>query len=420
MKHAVAVLVAVLAVAVSAQDYYYGGEPAPSMYAAQAGMAPSMMMQSAPAAYAPIMYGGAQPGSAFIAGMPQAAAFVEQQQQQQQQQAYAPFPQDMEEEEQVADAADEAEAENEAEEAAEHEEEGENEAEQQQEGEEEEESDEMRFQQTARPEHKKKAKKLMKKGKKKGSKALRAAKKYLSKLVGGGKKKKGKKGKKGKVVMKGKKAKATNSWFKPTVGKKKNKLSRTPNAKTPKSAGGKALPPMPAPLPKPPKINCKKHPAKCIDAETPAEGEEPGDHSPKAVFKKKMEVIRKSLLTNNRNIAQESKWIDQVEAIMKQYKLKVKKVKEHIADERKAIKELLRQRRIVLNEKKQKELELKLKIATTELNALTEALSQVQKKEKELGAGKTTLGSKIKLLADDLKKLRTKHAADKAQSIVKH
>jgi len=74
----------------------------------------------------------------------------------------------------------------------------------------------------------------------------------------------------------------------------------------------------------------------------------------------------------------------------------------------------------VLNEKKQKELELKLKIATTELNALTEALSQVQKKEKELGAGKTTLGSKIKLLADDLKKLRTKHAADKAQSIVKH
>lgn len=436
MKHAitVSVLVAVLAVvAVSAQDYYYGAEPAPSMYAAQAGQ-PMQMQQPMPPAYGPIMYGGAQPNAAFLAAMPPQAAFVEQQQQQE---AYMPFPQESEEESEVTD---EAESENEVAEAAEAEmgDEAVEELEEQQEdavdaeGESElEAGDDMRFQETTATSHgpfkrlkkrlKKKVKKLMKKAKRKGRKAFRAAKKFLKKLVGGGKKKK-RQGRKGRVVMAGRRPRASNSWFKPTVGrnKKKRTLKRTPNARTPKSAGGKPLPPMPAPLPKRPKIDCKKDKSKCVDAEVPAEGEEPGDHSPKAVFKKKMEVIHKSLLTNNRNIAQEAKWIDQVDAIMKQYKLKTKKVKEHISDERKAIKELLRQRRIVLNEKKQKELELKLKMASTELSALTAALTQVQKKEKELGAGKTTLGSKIKLLADDLKKLRTKHAADKAQSIVKH
>jgi len=206
--------------------------------------------------------------------------------------------------------------------------------------------------------------------------------------------------------------------FKPLIGKPKNN-ARSPSAKTPKAAGGKKLPPMPAPLPPQPKIDCKKNPALCIDAETPAEGETPGDHSPRAIFKKKMEVIKKSLMINNRNIAQESKWIDQVELIMKQYALKTKKVKEHIADERKAIKELLRQRRIILNEKKQKELEAKLKMATTELAALTDALTQVQKKERELGTGKGQLGQKIRLLAKDLKQLRTTKSLDEAQALKK-
>jgi len=211
---------------------------------------------------------------------------------------------------------------------------------------------------------------------------------------------------------------AKKPLFTPIMGKPKNK-ARSPSAKTPVAAGGKPLPPMPAPLPAVPKIDCKKNPGLCIDAETPADGETPGDHSPRAVFKKKMEVIKKSLMVNNRNIAQESKWIDQVELIMKQYALKTRKVKEHIADERKAIKELLRQRRIILNEKKQKELEAKLKMATTELAALTDALTQVQKKERELGTGKGQLGKKIQLLASDLKKLRTSKSLDEAQALKK-
>jgi len=94
-------------------------------------------------------------------------------------------------------------------------------------------------------------------------------------------------------------------------------------------------------------------------------------------------------------------------------------VKEHIADERKAIKELLRQRRIILNEKKQKELEQKLKMATTELTSLTDALQQVQKKEKELGSGKNQLRDKIKQFVTGLKTLRTDNEADKAQALKK-
>jgi len=212
--------------------------------------------------------------------------------------------------------------------------------------------------------------------------------------------------------------KAAKKIFKPKMGKPKNN-KRSPSAKQPKSAGGRALPPMPPPLAPVFKVDCKKNPQHCIDAETPADGEEPGDHSPKAVFKKKMEVIKQALKVNNRNIAAELKWIDQVELIMKQYQLKVKKVKEHVGDERKSIKELLRQRRIVLNEKKQKELELKLKMATTELTSLTDALTQVKKKEKELGAGKGQLGAKITGLVGDLKKLQTDKAADESAALKK-
>jgi len=248
-----------------------------------------------------------------------------------------------------------------------------------------------------------------------GHKAAKALKK-LSKTLAGKKRKNGKgfhHGANGKLV--GPNGKALK---KPKMGKPNNH-KRSPSTKTPKAAGGRALPPMPAPLPKAFKINCKLNPKLCIDAETPAEGEEPGDHSPKAVFKKKMEVIKKALMQNNRNIASESKWIDEVELIMKQYTHKTKKVREHIADERKAIKELLRQRRIILNEKKQKELENKLKMATTELTSLTDALQQVQKKEKELGGGKNQLRDKIKALVTGLKTLRTDNDKDKAQALKK-
>jgi len=265
------------------------------------------------------------------------------------------------------------------------------------------EDSEARFMEQTGPSKKeKKAAKKAGKGTKSGKKTHKLSSKKHGKKHG----KKSAHGKAGKKV------------FKPKMGKPQNN-KRSPSAKTPKAAGGRALPPMPAPLAPVFKIDCKKNPQHCIDAETPAEGEEPGDHSPKAVFKKKMEVIKRSLMVNNRNIAAESKWIDQVELIMKQYALKVRKVKEHIGDERKAIKELLRQRRIILNEKKQKELELRLKMATTELTSLTDALTQVKKKEKELGAGKGQLGAKISTLVGDLKKLRTDKAADEKQALKK-
>jgi hypothetical protein len=335
-------------------------------------------------------------------GEPSPASFVEQPQYAQTQaQAAAPYfnTQESNEVEEEAEVADESESE---------------ETESEETEDSEEESNDARFQQVdSKP--------------KKGGKEAKHAAKHHGEHRG---KKHGKHGKhtKGAAHHKGKQhgkkhhdkkgKKGGKKTFTPKLGKPKNN-KRSPSAKTPKSAGGRKLPPMPAPLPAAFKINCKKNPKLCIDAETPAEGEEPGDHSPKAVFKKKMEVIKKSLMLNNRNIAAESKWIDQVETIMKQYALKVKKVREHIGDERKAIKELLRQRRIILNEKKQKELEARLKMATTELTSLTDALGQVKKKEKELGSGKTQLGAKIGLLVNDLKKLRTDKQADESQALKK-
>jgi len=58
-------------------------------------------------------------------------------------------------------------------------------------------------------------------------------------------------------------------------------------------------------------------------------------------------------------------------------------------------------------------------MATTELTSLTDALSQVKKKETELGSGKTQLGAKIGMLVSDLKKLRTDKQADEAVALKK-
>jgi len=403
-----------------AQDYYYGADPAPSMYAAQAGQmqaSPFVNENGQPIPAAPsmdaIMAGNqmqAMPYAAVQQMMPgqfesPQPAFVEQPQQFAQ---AAPFATQEAEVEEAEDEDTESESEEESTE-------GESEVESEAEGETE--SDDARFQQVEQKGFGKKLKKFGRKLKNAGKKVGRALKKAgrkikrgLKKLFGKGKKAARKAG----LAAKN----AAQKLFKPKMGKPKNN-NRAPSVKTPKAAGGKKLPPMPAPLPPQFKIDCKKNPRHCIDAETPAEGEEPGDHSPKAVFKKKIEVIKRALMKNNRNIAAESKWIDQVELIMKQYALKVKKVKEHIGDERKAIKELLRQRRIILNEKKQKELELRLKMATTELTSLTDALSQVKKKEQELGSGKTQLGAKISTLVGDLKKLKTDKAADETQALKK-
>jgi len=409
MKLAFAVVAAVLAVVGAHAQAYYGVDPAPSMYAAQAGAMAPQGIPPAPSMDA-IMAGSPAPYGAFAPTMQQQmmpqqtmAAFVEQSQAQAQQVAgAAPYFNTEEAEEEVVEGETEEDA-------------ADSDAEESEEvvAESEEGVDAMRFAEKheGKKHHKKGEKKHHKKGEKKHHKKEKKhhkkGKKHHKKAKKGG----GKKGKKG-----GKNGK--KKAFKPKMGKPSND-ARSPSAKTPKAAGGKKLPPMPAPLPKAFKINCKKNPHLCIDAETPAEGEEPGDHSPKAVFKKKMEVIKKSLMQNNRNIAAESKWIDQVELIMKQYALKVSKVKQHIADERKAIKELLRQRRIILNEKKQKELEAKLKMATTELAALTDALSQVSKKQSELGSGKSQLGAKIKLLVSDLKKLRSDKKADETAALKK-
>jgi len=429
-KLAFAVVCAVVALC-GAHAQYYGAGPAPSLYAEQAG-AGIMNEHGMPVPAAPSL-------DAIMAGAPQQPymgmgmgfapnAFVEQsapavQPSFAQVSGAAPYFNTEEAHEEEGDAEEETEEEV-VEETDEDSEDAEAEAE---------EGDDMRFAERkdkagslkkalkkAKIAAKKAAKKAAAKIKKLAKKAGQKLTKFAKALVGN--KKKGGKPMNGEGFHRGPagipRGPNGKPLFKPNSGKPNN-AARSPSTKTPKAAGGRKLPPMPAPLPKAYKINCKKNPNLCIDAETPAEGEEPGDHSPRAVFKKKMEVIKKSLMVNNRNIAQESKWIDQVELIQKQYAIKVKKVKEHIADERKAIKELLRQRRIILNEKKQKELEAKLKMATTELTSLTDALQQVQKKEKELGAGKGQLGSKIKLIVGDLQKLRTDNEADKQQALKK-
>jgi len=99
-------------------------------------------------------------------------------------------------------------------------------------------SDEARFMEQTGPNKKqKRAAKKAGKGRKAGKKSRKlSGKKYGKKSAGG---------------------KAGKKVFKPKMGKPQNN-KRSPSAKTPKAAGGRALPPMPAPLAPVFKIDCKK------------------------------------------------------------------------------------------------------------------------------------------------------------------
>jgi len=146
----------------------------------------------------------------------------------------------------------------------------------------------------------------------------------------------------------------------------------------------------------------------CLEAELPAMGEQPGDKSPVAVYKKKMEDIAFGIGKRTRSIGNEQVWIDQVEAIIKQYQSKLQKVKQHVRDQKKQIRDLLRKRRQLKNEKKKKELESKLKIATKQLTGIKDALDQVKNKEQDFSSHHRELRDHITQMQKDLAKLKGK------------
>jgi len=135
---------------------------------------------------------------------------------------------------------------------------------------------------------------------------------------------------------------------------------------------------------------------------------------------KKLEDIKTGITVKTRTIAGEQGWVAQVNEVEKEYAKKVAKVQEHIDDERKQVKNLIKRRRQLKAEHKQKLLESRLKDATGELGSLQDALKSVADKEKEFKKNKRALNDKIKDLEGDINKLKGQPQREEAEEELKN
>jgi hypothetical protein len=122
------------------------------------------------------------------------------------------------------------------------------------------------------------------------------------------------------------------------------------------------------------------------------------------------EAVKEDILTNNKKIVDEKKWVEAVTKITASYEEKVKRVEEHIIVLRKAQKALFKKKKQLENLKLQRRLEAKLLAATQELTALQESLKHVQIKNEELNKSHMDLRATIISIENQLAKLKGEDA----------
>jgi predicted nucleic acid-binding Zn-ribbon protein len=117
-------------------------------------------------------------------------------------------------------------------------------------------------------------------------------------------------------------------------------------------------------------------------------------------------AVKEDILSTNKQITDERKWVIAVAKIIASYNDKMKRVESHIIALRKEMKQLYRKKKQIENLKLQKALEAKLKEARDELATLTGSLKHVQVKQGELNKSGTDLRQTIAGIQAQLAKLR--------------
>jgi septal ring factor EnvC (AmiA/AmiB activator) len=119
-----------------------------------------------------------------------------------------------------------------------------------------------------------------------------------------------------------------------------------------------------------------------------------------------LEAVKEDILSTNKQITDERKWVIAVAKIIASYNDKMKRVESHIIALRKEMKALYRKKKQIENLKLQKALEAKLKEARDELATLTHSLKHVAVKQGELNRSGSDLRQTIAGIQAQLAKLR--------------
>jgi len=117
-------------------------------------------------------------------------------------------------------------------------------------------------------------------------------------------------------------------------------------------------------------------------------------------------AVKEDILSTNKQITDERKWVIAVAKIIASYNDKMKRVEAHIIALRKEMKSLYRKKKQIENLKLQRALEAKLKEAKAELATLTSSLKHVSVKQGELHRSGSELRQTIAGIQAQLAKLR--------------
>jgi len=119
-----------------------------------------------------------------------------------------------------------------------------------------------------------------------------------------------------------------------------------------------------------------------------------------------LDAVKEDILSTNKQITDERKWVIAVAKIIASYNDKMKRVESHIVALRKEMKALYRKKKQIENLKLQKALEAKLREARDELATLTNSLKHVAVKQGQLNKSGADLRQTIAGIQSQLAKLR--------------
>jgi len=139
-----------------------------------------------------------------------------------------------------------------------------------------------------------------------------------------------------------------------------------------------------------------------------------GNAKPKDKLDIALAAIKQDIMVRNRQLEDEKAWVKEVHKITEQYNKKVHRVEADIVQVRNQVKELFKKKKQVENLKIQRQLEAKLKDATSDLATLQQALHHVKSKSQEFEKTKNEIKQTIYGIHTQLAKLKGEKPVVKA------
>jgi len=140
----------------------------------------------------------------------------------------------------------------------------------------------------------------------------------------------------------------------------------------------------------------------------------PANKQPKDKLDVALAAIKQDIMVRNRQLQEEKKWVSEVRKVTEQYNKKVHRVEGDVRKTRAEVKALFKKKKQIENLKIQRQLEAKLKDATSDLSTLQQALHHVKSKASEFDKTKQEIKKTIYNIHTQLAKLKGEKPTVKA------